>query len=177
MFSFLTKICFLDIYPKKQLKLSDFQEFRFIIDDTHNDVPNGKIWLCYFDKVAQFEEIIQITNMNENLIKNRDDIEKIAHKSIGYVSYKIMTGQIELFFIKKEYQNSGLGKQILTNVIDELLIYNNDIWAITSQNHPFWSNVYEESFQFTNIPHNSVTKSGYLLNLNKYNKYKEEYDL
>lgn len=177
MFSFLKKLCFMDIYPKKQLKLSDFQEFRFIIDDTFNKVTNGNIWLCYFDKNKQIDIINQINNMDKNLIKNRDDVEQIAHKSIGYVSYKIKTGQIGLFFINKDYQNFGLGKQILLNIINELLFDNNEVWLITTKNHPFWSNVFENSFEYYDRPHDSVTGSGYKLNLNVFNKYKEEYEL
>jgi hypothetical protein len=177
MFSFIKKLCFMDIYAKKQLKLSDFQEFRFIIDDSFNKVTNGNIWLCYFDKNNQIDSINEINNMDKNLIKNRDDVEQIAHKSIGYVSYKIKTGQIGLFFINKDYQNFGLGKQILLNIINEFMVEKKKIWAVTSQNHPFWSNVFEQSFEFTSRPHESVTGSGYLLNLDKFNKYKEDYDL
>lgn len=167
----------MDIYPKKQLKLSDFQEFRFIIDDTYNKVTNGNIWLCYFDKVKQIDEINHINNMDKNSIKNRDDIEQIVHKSIGYISYKLKTGQIGLFFIKQDYQNFGLGKQILLKIINELPFDDKEIWVITSKNHPFWSNVFENSFEFTSRPHDSVTGSGYKLNLNIFNKYKEEYNL
>lgn len=43
MLSYIKKLCFMDIYPKKQLKLQDFQEFRFVIDDTWNKVSNGNI--------------------------------------------------------------------------------------------------------------------------------------
>lgn len=169
----------MDIYPKKQFKLQDFQQFRFVIDDTWNNVPNGNIWLCYFDKNNQINEINQINNIDKNLIKDRDDVEKIAHKSIGYVSYKNKTGQIGLFFINKDYQNLGLGKQILLNIINELVVDDKEknIWAIATKSHPFWSNVFKQSFDFTSRPHDSVTGSGYLLNQNKFNKYKIEYDL
>jgi len=177
MFSFINKLCFFDIYPKKQLKLRDFQEFRFVIDDNWNNVTNGNIWLCYFDKNKQIDEITEINNMDKKLISSRDDVEHIANKSIGYVSYKIKTGQIGLLFIKKDYQNLNLGKQILLNIINELTVDNKQIWAVTTQDHPFWSNVFEQSFEFTRRPHNSVTGSGYLLNIDKFNKYKEEYDL
>jgi hypothetical protein len=179
MFSYIKKLCFFDIYQQKQLKLEDFQEFRFILDDTYNKVTNGNIWLCYFDKNKQIDKITEINNMDKKLIKDRDDVEQIAHKSIGYVSYKNKTGQIGLFFINKDYQNLGLGKQILLNIINELTIDNKtkEIWAITTQSHPFWSNVFEQSFEFATRPHNSVTGSGYLLNLNKFNKYKNEYNL
>lgn len=178
MLSYIKKLCFMDIYPKKQLKLENFKEFRFVIDDTYNKVPNGNIWLCYFDKNKQVDIITQINNMDKNLIRKRDDVEELAHKSIGYVSYKNKTGQIGLFFINKDYQNLGLGKQILIKLINEQINNdNNKIWAITTKDHPFWSNVFEQSFEFASRPHNSVTGSGYLLNLDKFYKYKDEYNL
>ena len=178
MLSYIKKLCFMDIYPNKLLKLEDFEEFKFIIDDTYNNTKNGNIWLIYFDKNKQIDIITQINNMDKNLIKNRIDVEKIAYKSIGYVSYKNKTGQIGLFFIDEDYQNLGLGKQILIKLINEQINKdNNKIWAITTKNHPFWSNVFEQSFEFTSRPHNSVTGSGYLLNFDKFNKYKYEYNL
>lgn len=134
MLAYIKKLCFMDIYPKKQLNLKDFQEFRFVIDDTYNKVTNGNTWLCYFDKNKQIDEINLINNIDKNLIKDRNDVEKIAHKSIGYVSYKNKTGQIGLFFINTDYQNLGLGKQILSNIINELTTDDKDkkIWVATS---------------------------------------------
>ena len=173
----------MDIYPKKQLKLSDFKEYRFIIDDVHNKVTNGYIWLFYFDKNNQIDLINQINNINNNSIKNREDVESIAHKSIGYISYKIKTGQIGLFFIKEDYQNFGLGKQILLNIINELNIDDKQIWTVSFKDHLFWSNVFEQSFEFVQSfefitrSYNAVTGSGYLLNLEKFNNYKKEYNL
>jgi predicted acetyltransferase len=151
---------------KKSLNLCDFNEIRIVIDDNWNMVPNGNIWLCYFDKNYPIESI------NPNLIKNRDDAEEICSKSIGYISYKITTGQIGLFSIIKKYQSRGLGKEILKKVIKEMeLNGNKSVWAVTSQNHKFWSNVFDKSFEYNKRPHNSVTGSGYLLDINKFNKY------
>jgi uncharacterized membrane protein len=36
-----------------------------------------------------------------------------------------------------------------------------EVWAVTIKNHPFWSNVYNSSFQFKYPAHSSVTGSGY----------------
>ena len=98
MLKYFKNICLFDIYPKEKLNLSDFYQIRIVIDDTYNKVKDGNIWLCYFDKKYPIDTI------DTKLIKDRDDVEKIAHKSIGYVSYKVTTGQIGLFFIKKDYQ-------------------------------------------------------------------------
>ena len=77
MFSYIRKLCLINIYPKKQLKLENFQEFRFVIDDTYNNILNGNIWLLYFDKNKQIDIINQINNMYKNQIRKRLDIEKL----------------------------------------------------------------------------------------------------
>ena len=52
------------------------------------------------------------------------------------------TGQIGLFYIDEKYRNNGLGKEILNNVINEMKNNNiKEIWAVTSKDHKFWSNV------------------------------------
>ena len=85
---------------------------------------------------------------------------------IGYIRYYITTGQIGLFFIDKEYQHRGLGKQILSKVIQELKDNQCDeVWAVTTDNHPFWSNVYHKSFIPGKPAHPSVTGSGYFMRL------------
>jgi GNAT superfamily N-acetyltransferase len=85
---------------------------------------------------------------------------------IGYIKYKD-NGQIGLFFIEDEYQNRGIGKQILTNVIDILKINNcKEVWAVTTDNHPFWSNVYNKKFKRRVPAHPSVTGAGYYFELN-----------
>ena len=178
MFAFIEKICFFNIYQKKKLKLSDFQEFRFVIYDNHSKLRDN-IWLCYFDKNNQLDEINDINKINVNSITTRDKVNKIAHKSIGYISYRPNTGQIGLFFIDKKYRQLSLGTQILFNIIKELTNNNKQtqIWAVTTISHPFWSNVFDKSFEFATRPHESVLGSGYLLNLLKFNEYKEEHCL
>lgn len=85
---------------------------------------------------------------------------------IGYIRYYITTGQIGLFFINEEYQNRGLGKQILSKVIEELKLNNcQEVWAVTSSNHSFWSNVYNKLFVHRNPAHVSVGGCGYFMDL------------
>jgi GNAT superfamily N-acetyltransferase len=85
---------------------------------------------------------------------------------IGYIRYYITTGQIGLFFIDKEYQNRGLGKQILSKVIKELKNNNcEEVWAVTTKNHTFWSNVYNKSFVPRDPAHPTVTGDGYFIDL------------
>ena len=85
---------------------------------------------------------------------------------IGYVRYYITTGQIGLFFIDEEYQRRGLGKQILSKVIQDLEAYHCDeVWVVTTTNHSFWSNVYNKSFVPRNPAHRSVGGSGYVMKI------------
>ena len=89
---------------------------------------------------------------------------------IGYIRYYITTGQIGLFFIDKEYQNRGLGKQILSKLIEELETNKcEEVWAVSTDNHTFWSNVYNKSFTHRVPAHPSVTGSGYFMKIREEN--------
>ena len=59
-----------------------------------------------------------IDSINPNLIKDRDDVVEIRLKSIW------------LFFIKKEYQTRGLGRENFKKVITEMeLNWNKSVWV------------------------------------------------
>jgi hypothetical protein len=95
--------------PEK-LCLTDFIEVRMVMDDNYNKKTNGSIRLCYFVITdASNNKLIHFGNKKDA----RRHIETICSKSIGYISYRIATGQIGLFFINSDYQNRNLGKQIL----------------------------------------------------------------
>jgi GNAT superfamily N-acetyltransferase len=163
----------MDYIPNKQLNLSDFQEYRFVIDDIYNKIPDGNVWLLYFDKNTDGEYIDKMNKVGKmaefyHLIKTRNDIEKLACKSIAYVSYKLETGQIGLIYVKPKYQNAGIGKQIVLKVINDPYINFKPVFTITAKNHPFWSNVFNKSFEYSKRPHMSLTGDGYVLNLDKF---------
>ena len=40
------------------------------------------------------------------------------------------------------------------------------VWAVTTLNHPFWSNVWNKAFQLKDPAHSSVTACGYSMPLN-----------
>ena len=132
-------------YLLTPLQINDFKEVRYVSSEmsepNHYFVNNkpGGIRLEYY---------------------NKKDVR------IGYIRYYITTGQIGLFFIDEEYQNRGLGKQILSKVIKEMKANDCDeVWAVTTDNHPFWSNVYHKSFIPGKPAHPSVTGSGYFMRL------------
>lgn len=85
---------------------------------------------------------------------------------VGYIKYYLSTGQVGLFFIEDAYQRRGLGKQILSKVIEELKANHcEEVWAVTTNDHPFWSNVYDWSFTHRCPAHPSVTGGGYFMKL------------
>ena len=127
--------------PPSRLFIKDFIEERSVTNDTWNRHINGEIKLEYFSN----------------------------NQSAGYIQYRIKTGQIGLFFMKDEYANRGLGKQILNKVIGELKEHNvKEVWAVTRDNHPFWSNVFNKSFIPRDPVHPSVGGSGYFLKIDNY---------
>lgn len=124
--------------------------------------------------IDNFKEIKYISNEiqypNNYFVNNKKDAILLEYynknEKIGYIRYYINTGQIGSFFIFSEYQNCGLGKQILSKVIKELKNNNcKEVWAVTIKNHPFWSNVYNKSFVYRDPAHFSVTGNGYFIKL------------
>jgi GNAT superfamily N-acetyltransferase len=133
---------------RERLEIKNFIEIRYVSSEMpyENDIfvnnKPGGIMLEYYNK----------------------DIK------IGYIRYYVNSGQIGLFFIQEEYQNRGLGKQILSKVIKELQDNNcNEIWAVTSKDHIFWSNVYNKSFSYRDPAHSSVGGDGYYIDLSSFN--------
>ena len=129
--------------PVLPLNIKNFIQVKSIKDDYWNKISNSDIMIDFYDKL------------------NND-------KHVGYISYRAGVGQIGLFFLEKSYQNRGLGKQILLQVIDDIKKHNaTEIWAVTRQDHPFWSNVFNKSFKWYESTqlHPSVTGSGYKMKI------------
>src|SRR5437868_4133165 len=126
--------------PNK-LTLNMFNEKKTISDDLWNDITNGEIAIKYTDK--------------------------ITNEWICNINYRIHTGQIGLLFVNNLYQRKGLGTEMLTNAIKDICNRSNvsNIWAVTTNNHPYWNNVKINGQKFHSKPpaHPSVTGSGYVL--------------
>jgi len=142
MFNFFSHLM---LSSRTPLVITDFREVRFVSSEMpyeneffKNRKPGG-ILLEYY---------------------NYDDVK------IGYIRYYITTGQIGLFFLDDEYQNRGLGKQILSKVIEELEANHcEEVWAVSTTNHSFWSNVYQKAFVFRKPAHPIVGGNGYFMKL------------
>jgi len=56
----------------------------------------------------------------------------------------------------------GLGTQMLNIAIEDMKsVGTKEVWAVTSNNHPFWSNIM--NFKPRKPAHSSVTGSGYYM--------------
>ena len=114
-------------------------------------------------KDNMFTEDKYITdNINLNYDNQNNDVKA------GYISYVAKTGQIALFFINSDYRNRGLGKQVLLFALNDMKTFTpSHIWAITYINHPFWSNVFDKSFQWYHKDqlHPSVSSPGYKMKI------------
>jgi GNAT superfamily N-acetyltransferase len=154
------------------IDISTLHEVTIIRQDKYNyDVQNptktdGKyVYKLYFETPVNLKYMD--INANEPTLSNfhdRNSIDELASTAVGYITYRLVTGQIGLFFINKKYQNRGLGKQILNRVITDMKHEGKThIFAITTPNHPFWTNVFNKSFQWKQRPDASVTGSGYHL--------------
>lgn len=124
--------------------------------------------------INHFKEIRYISSEiiypNEFFVNNKKDAILLEfynkNEKIGHIRYYTNTGQIGSFYINYQYQNRGLGKQILSKVITELKLNNcKEAWAVTTQNHSFWTNVYNKSFIYRDPAHPSVYGNGYFIKL------------
>jgi GNAT superfamily N-acetyltransferase len=110
--------------------------------------------------ISDFRSVITISKYNKNITyfdKNDNDI--------GYIEYIPTSGKICLFFITNpSYRNRGLGKQILSAVLDDIKKHNTKrAWLVTANcPHAFWES---NGFTYTKSPDNSVTSHGYTRDL------------
>lgn len=126
-----------------RLDISNFRQEKMIDNDCYNGISNNRIIIKFYDN-------------------NKDN------RYVGFITYRINNGQIGLFSIEETYQNRGLGKQILLQTIEDMKKNNiTEIWAVALQGHPFWSNVFNKSFQWyeENQLHPSVRGHGYKMKI------------
>ena len=130
---------FQDNKTKIKLNLADYKEVISIKDDRWNDIQNGDVTRKYY---------------------NAED------KEIGYMNYRVKVGQVGIFVIEENYRDKGLGKQILNLTMIDMKNHGaEEIWAVTTKDHTFWSNVYNKSFTWRDPAHPSVGGGGYFMKL------------
>ena len=92
--------------PLPELDINNFTEVVTISDDTWNVVNKSQICRTYYTKTD-------------------------PHHEIGYIDYRLYTGQIGRFYIydkgvyglEEDYSERGLGKQILTRATNDIRDY------------------------------------------------------
>lgn len=108
-------------------------------------------------------------HVSKKVIKSDHIILTIYTKAnaVGNISYIRNTGQIRLFTLDEEYKKKGIDIQLLQIAIDDLKSNNISIvWTITEYEHPFWSNVFNKSFKWSDDPpHSSVAYGGYVMSI------------
>lgn len=143
--------------------------YLFTNHDSHIHVNNFKEVKIDSSQILQSNKYFANNKPGDVILEYYD-----KDKCIGYIRYYLSTGQIGLFFIQKEYQNRGLGKQILSKVMIELQANDCDeCWIVTTKEHKFWSNIYNKSFTYRDPVHESVIGGGYFIDLKK----KQENDM
>lgn len=125
----------------KPVTYQELNLIRNVYADTYNKVKDGEIKIDFFH----------------------------LNKNIGYIQYRL-NGQIGLFYLDEKYRNLGIGKDILINTIEDMKKNNiniNEVWAVSSKDHPFWSNVFNKKFRFYDKKtlHPSVTGEGYKMTI------------
>jgi ribosomal protein S18 acetylase RimI-like enzyme len=116
-----------------------------------------------------FKQTITIKNNMTNIFKEykmEDSINVINNNLsdpyyqsnlIGYIYYNIHIGKVDILYVSTKYRNKGLGKQMLSDAINDMKNHNlKEVWCTASKNHEFWNNVYNKSFTFNNNNSNNI---------------------
>jgi hypothetical protein len=132
----------------KYLYLNNFQQCVSTPNKT------GDIVVNYYDN-----------NYNNNHNNNHNNNYNNNH-NIGLTQYNIHTGEINMIIINREYRGKSLGKQIVTNIIQDMKVNKvKEVWVQAPHNHNFWSNVFNKSFTFRSPITSEKPVRGYFMKL------------
>lgn len=141
-------------------KLEDFVERIVIEDDTWNKHKYSEISRWYYKDSRSMRQ----TNLRTN--------------AVAYINYRIGTGQIGIFAIYDDsLRGCGLGKQILSRAVKDIAHdgRSKQVWASTTENHPFWSNVWGKCFQYSDPVDDSCSADGYGADIDIILQHAEKY--
>jgi GNAT superfamily N-acetyltransferase len=137
-----------------RLDIRDFTEVRYVFDDTWNRCDRGDITRVYYEKSAEAMEWRDVDRRNP------------LGKYVGCINYRVGSGQVGIFLLEAEYRGRGLGPQILLRAIGDMRKAGCDtVWAVTSENHPFWSTAWNKAFAPASPAGPGVSGSGYAMPL------------
>ena len=140
--------------PKEILNLNNFKIHTHISDDNFNNFKNGEITKYL------------LPNSLDHITFDTNDFYR-TNKAIGMINYRIHSGQVGIFYLEPEFRNKGLGKQIILKVMKEMKDNETKkMFAVTTRDNVFWSNVFNKSFAYVDRVDENVTGMGYIMELN-----------
>ena len=109
-----------------------------------------------------YQQTISTPNKSGEIVVNYYD----NNDNIGLTQYNINTGEIGIIIINREYRGKSLGKQIVTNIIEDMKINKiKEVWVKAPHSHFFWSNVFNKSFTFRTPINSEKGTRGYFMKL------------
>jgi predicted GNAT family N-acyltransferase len=109
-----------------------------------------------------FQQSISTPNKSGEIVVNYYD----NAENFGLTQYNINTGEISMIIINREYRGKSLGKQIVSNIIEDMKVNKvKEVWVKAPYNHYFWANVLNKSFMFRTPISSQKGSRGYFLTL------------
>lgn len=121
----------------------DLKSVRVVSDDKWNNVPLSDVTIKYFHP----EEVLPVAQIN----------------------YQMSTGQIGIIDVDRKYHRNGYGKGMLDQAIQDIIKYGKapTVWAVSSETHEFWCNVYGGAFRFQSPAHPTVWGHGFVADIKR----------
>ncbi len=109
-----------------------------------------------------FQQSITTPNKSGDIVVNYYD----NAENFGLTQYNINTGEISMIIINREYRGKSLGKQIVSNIIEDMKVNKvKEVWVKAPHNHYFWANVLNKSFMFRTPISSQKGSRGYFMTL------------
>jgi len=107
------------------------------------------------------DPILQLDTLDKRRFEHNDqfsaEYDRRVHKKyylknilVCNIEYGLHSGNIGHINVEKPYQRRKLGQQMLSMAIQDIknMMYATDIYAFTSNGHPFWTGVFGGKFKF-----------------------------
>jgi predicted acetyltransferase len=148
------------VKSNKSLNLYNLQSIQYInsLTSIHNikkQNSNYNIENFLIDRKTCFD----IWNKIENgdIMISLNDIK--TEEDVGFIRYKLYTGQICYLFVEPKYRKKGISNKLLELSFENMKQYNiNEAWITCKINHYYWSKVFGN---FRDPVHITVSGYGY----------------
>jgi hypothetical protein len=113
--------------------------FKYLYDN------NNKYSNLKYLYLNNFQQCVSTPNKSGEIVVHYYD----NNENFGLSQHNINTGEIGMIIINREYRGKSLGKQIVTNIIEDMKVNKvKEVWVKAPHNHDFWANVFNKSFTF-----------------------------